>query len=303
MGFNLTSLTDYVNQEKSGLIAKSVLGATTLDYIRTISGIKSSQSINILDGADIVAQAGDCAFSPDGSTAITQVFVAVEKVKFNESYCLQDLEEYFTQVFMKPGNPEDMGTPTEALFVESKADNINSWLEKNIWQGDVATGGIFDGLLTYLAGAIDGNPSAATAITSANVIDLVDDMIALQPEKLQLEDDNRLFVSPAVFRLYVQGLVKANLYHYPSVVNGAAPTEMFVPGTNIKLTSTPGLTGSTSMVLSKEDNLVYGTDLLNEEEEFDLFYSRDNRDYRFISEFKAGTAVVFADEVVYFATV
>lgn len=180
MGFDLSSLTAYVEQNKNGLIKKSVLGANSLEYLKIMPGIKSSETVNIL-GSTIVAQPGDCTFSEDGGASITQVLLEVSDIKFNESYCLKDLEAYFTQKMLAPGNPENMGE-IEPTFIEAKMADIATYVDKAIWQEN-ATTGLFDGLIAKLnAGApIDGNPDAVAAVTSANIIDIVNGIADLQP--------------------------------------------------------------------------------------------------------------------------
>jgi hypothetical protein len=43
-----------------------------------------------------------------------------------------------------------------------------------------------------------------------------------------------------------------------------------------------------------------GTDLLNEEEKFEIFYAKEADQVRFVSEFKMGVNFAFPDEIVDF---
>jgi len=52
------------------------------------------------------------------------------------------------------------------------------------------------------------------------------------------------------------------------------------------------------MLLTYGANLVVGTDLLNEEEKFDIFYSRDNDEVRVNIQWKIGTQIYFPEYVV-----
>jgi hypothetical protein len=47
-------------------------------------------------------------------------------------------------------------------------------------------------------------------------------------------------------------------------------------------------------------NMFLGTDLLNEEEKFEIFYAKEADQVRFVSEFKFGTNISFPDETVKF---
>jgi hypothetical protein len=47
-------------------------------------------------------------------------------------------------------------------------------------------------------------------------------------------------------------------------------------------------------------NMFLGTDLLNEEEKFEIFYAKEADQVRFVSQFKYGVNIAFPDEVVKF---
>ena len=47
-------------------------------------------------------------------------------------------------------------------------------------------------------------------------------------------------------------------------------------------------------------NMFLGTDLLNEEEKFEIFYAKEADQVRFVSEFKMGVNIAFPDEAVRF---
>jgi hypothetical protein len=50
----------------------------------------------------------------------------------------------------------------------------------------------------------------------------------------------------------------------------------------------------------RKSNLVFGTDLLNEQEKFEIFYAKEAMSVRFICEFKAGFQIAFPSQVVKF---
>lgn len=306
MSLNLGGLTAYSDENKMDLIKKSVLGGRTLDYITVQPDIKSSAKINIIDST-LVLQAGACGFTDAGSTALTQRTLAVAPIKVNESICLADLEAYYTQKMMNAGSYNE-AIPFEQLYAEEKAAKIAAQIEDLIWKGDTAGSGnlaMADGfikLFDSLSGTvIDGNPSVATSITASNVIDLVDDMVALVPADIIDADDIILFVGYDTYRLYATALRNANLFAYNGAENQGEKFTQMVPGTNVKMVATRGLNGTDKMVLTRASNLYFGTDLLNDAESFEIFYSKDNDEVRFISKWKMGVEVAFPGFVVYFS--
>jgi hypothetical protein len=79
-----------------------------------------------------------------------------------------------------------------------------------------------------------------------------------------------------------------------------ADSEFILPGTPIKVVALQGLNGTNKVYAMRLSNLFLGTDLLNEEEKFEIFYAKEADQVRFVSEFKMGVNVAFPDEIVKF---
>ena len=107
-----------------------------------------------------------------------------------------------------------------------------------------------------------------------------------------------IFCGQDVFRTYTIALKTANLFHYS--IDVKADSEFFLPGTTIKVVAVQGLNGTKKIYATRLSNLWLGTDLLNEEERFEIFYAKEADQVRFVSEFKMGVNVAFLDEVTKF---
>jgi hypothetical protein len=195
-----------------------------------------------------------------------------------------------------------------AEYSAQKVERIGAALETAIWQGDTASGNaqlnkfngfgkIIDSLGFGGAGdPIAGNTSALTTLTKSNVITAVDDIFTALPAALLDKQDVVIFCGNDTFREYVLALRAANLFHYPV---DAANMELVVPGTNVKLLGVNGLNATDSMFGISMSNMYLGTDLLSEQDRFELFYAKEADEMRFVVEFKMGVQVAFPDEVVY----
>jgi hypothetical protein len=82
--------------------------------------------------------------------------------------------------------------------------------------------------------------------------------------------------------------------------DGKSDSEFVLPGTPIKVVALQGLNGTNKIYASRLSNLFLGTDLLNEEEKFEIFYAKEADQVRFVSEFKMGVNFAFPDEMVKF---
>jgi hypothetical protein len=306
MSLDVSGLSTWTDENKMPLIKKSVLEGRTTQLITVQPDIKSSASINIIDST-LSAQAGSCGWNASGTTALTQRDLSVCPIKINESICLDTLESYYTQKMMNPGSyNEDI--PFEQIYAEEKAGKINAMIEDIAWKGNTSTGSgnlaLCDGFIALfdsLSGSTPaGNTGPFTAITASNIVDIVDGMVEAVPSDIIDADDLHLFMSYEDYRTYSKALRDANLFHYTGAEDQGQEFSQMIPGTNVRAIAVRGLNSTNRMFLSRAANLYFGTDLLNDAEDFKIFYSEDNDEVRFRAKFKMGVEVAFPEFVVDF---
>lgn len=296
MSLDLTALSAYTDENKMPLVRKAILGGKTLGLITVQPDIKSSAAINILEGS-AVFQAGACGFDASGTTTLTQRILSVAKIKQNEAICVDDLEAFYTQTMMKAGSYNEE-IPFAQLYSEEKAARSAKAIEKLVWQGDTAGSGnlaMTDGLIKVIDAESAVVTGTTKALDAANIIDAVDEMYAAIPEDVLEAEDLHLFMPMEKYRVYTKALRDANLYHY-SIADG--DFEIMIPGTNVKAIGVPGLNGTDRIFLCEASNLFAGTDLLNEQEEFKIFYADEADEVRVINKFKLGFNVAFPERIV-----
>lgn len=307
MALNVNGLTAYVNQERMALIKKMILGGRSMNFLTVQPDIKSAASINLLS-SNLVAQAGGCGFTDAGETILTQNTLNVCPLKVNESICIDTLEQYYTQAMLAPGS-YDKEFGFEQLFTEEKVSQISSLIDTLIWIGDTTlTGqtGLCDGFVTlaettYSGSVVNGNVSNATGITANNIIGLVDDMVASIPVDIIANDDLYLYMGYDTYRLYALALRNANLFHYTGAEDQGEQFSQMIPGTNVRAIAVKGLNGTNKMFLSAKSNLYFGTDLMNDYENLEIFYSMDHQEVRVVAKWKGGVNAAFWEYVVYFS--
>jgi len=306
MAFNVTGLTNYTNEQSTELVVKSLFGGKTAALLQAAGqvqvGVKSAEALNILD-SDVYFQADGCGYTASGNTTFSQRTITVGKIKVEETLCPKTLEAKWMQTQIAAGSPESV--PFEEQIGNEKSSKIAKLLEVAMWQGDTATSNTnpntnkFDGFVKIIgdATAVAGNTSSATAITTANIDDLVDDMYAATPADIADADDLVLFVGIDTFKKYTTALRNNNLFHYAADSEGM---EIMIPATNVKMVGVGGLNGVDKMYLGRISNFFVGTDLANEEEEYKFWYSNDNDEVRFRATMKYGCQVAFPDQIVEF---
>jgi hypothetical protein len=314
MGFDVSALANYTKENEALLVTSSVLGAKTASLIKSAGnvmvGVKSSEKINIMETDAIFQDGASCGFNASGSTTFTQRTVTPGKIKVNEALCPKDLEAKYLQKALPTGSMYD-SVPFEQEYSEKKAKTIAAQLETALWQGDTSSVNVnlnrFDGLVKLIgaaSGVVAANASTfisgapLSSITDANVISIFDGVYKAIPAKVVAADDMTIFCGQDLFRTYTVALKNSGSFNYQ--IDVKADSEFVLPGTTIKVIAVAGLNGTNKVYAMRLSNMFLGTDLLNEEEKFEIFYAKEADQVRFVSEFKMGVNIAFPDEAVKF---
>lgn len=143
-----------------------------------------------------------------------------------------------------------------------------------------------------------GNP--VTAITSSNVISILQAVYNLIPAKLLDKEDLRIFVGMDVLRRYQAALVAANLFNYPAVNDAVSKFQTVLHGTNVIIEAVQGLNDTNEIYAMRLSNMAMAVDMIDEEGKFEFFYAKEAMEHRYAAAFKVGVNVAFPDEIVRF---
>ena len=301
MSFSLGTLTAYTDQQRLPLITKAVFSARTAALFTKQVGVKSAAALNLMDTDAALAAGTTCGWTAAGTTTFSQRNVTVAPMKVQEALCPRSLEQYWMQSQLTQGSTYD-GVPFEQAFAEQKALRIAEALENAIWSGSTLVTGLLTILNAASGSTVSGNTaavSASTGITTSNVISIFDNIYTRIPQAILTRNDLVIFCGWDTFRTLIGGLKANTGVMYNQVdLQGLADGDIFYPGTNVRVVAVPGLLGYNRMVCSYLGNFFYGTDLLSDEERFELFWSRDNDEVRFQCALKIGVNTAYPDLVV-----
>lgn len=306
---SVSTLTKYTNELAVPILRESVLKGKTIDLITKQVGIKYKEAINLINST-LTAQAGGCgAFSASGTVNLIQRDIQVCPFKVEETMCLDDLEQYWIGQSMAMGSyDEAIPTALEQVYVADKIAKIQQLVDKYFWAGSVAnhySNGLTlcDGILEILEYTSATNSVVTTTYSGvlalATALDAVNAMVDAVPTDVISEDDLTLFMGYADFRTYRKALLAA----YPGMVflaqDGTGSNfELMHPTTNVKVIATIGLNGTNKRVLTPLKNLVFGTDVINDPENFKLWYDLEDQLVKFRAKWKAGAQVAYPAYVV-----
>jgi hypothetical protein len=303
MSYNLAGLSTYTNQQTLPLITKSLFNARTISLINKQVGVKYVSALNLLDTTTAFTYGNTCGFNGSGNTTdFTQRNLTAVHVKVHEAMCPKALEQYWMQTQLTAGSMPTT-IPFEQVYAEQKVASIQKTLETAVWQGTGSAGSI-TGFASIFASAsvTDLNTISftyASLATASNAIILLNTIEAGISNDIRGYDDVAIFCGIDVFTKIKQGLVAENYFNI-SYLNGVENYELTLPGSNIKLIGVNGLNGLYDLYVGRLSHFVFGTDLLNEEERFEIFYAKEADEVRFVAEFKAGVQIAFPDQCARF---
>lgn len=300
--FIVSSLADYVATNRDLLLASfGLVGNGTRDRVTIMTDVKYKEKLNYLEIEPELQDGENCEFTPqEGGLELTQREIMVAPIKVDIDVCPRTLRKKYAQYLIRMNAVEEgKRMPFEAEFLNGVIDQINKKIEYLIWQGNtqaVSNPDLIDGWLTQFA-AVGSGVTAINSMPAGAYEGILAVYMALPAEVIKRGGE--IYVSPEIYRVFMQDMVVKNYFHYSGAQN-AAPSEFILPGTNVKVVETEGLTGSLTIVGTFAKNLVYATDLETEDaSDIDMWYSKDDRTFKMEALWTSGVNYFFPDMIVY----
>ena len=293
MALNVSTLSNYVEEKRLPLIAKSFLRGKTIDLIQLETGVLQDTALNLVSAQVEFGDGASCGWNPTEGVALSQRLLKPTFLKVNQVFCDKDLLKKWASYEVKLAAGREQ-LPFEEKFLEEIANAINESIEKLVWQGDSSHTNEPDGFLKILGAGGSGVVSVTwTAGTSAyNKIKAVCNKI---PANIIDKEDTVIFVGEETYREFIQDLVAANLYHFsPDYKAG----EYMVPGTSVRVIAVNGLNSTGKIVAGRLSNFFYGVGAEDDKDTFDFWYSQDNREFRLAVYFAMAVQVAYPNEIV-----
>lgn len=296
--FIVSSLPSYVEEHRDLIIKNFALaGYGTRSRIALRTGVKSGAKLPFLDFGIYLQDGSGCAFNPLDEATLTQRTITVAALKHDGQVCPETLLGTYAEYLVRI-NATENDLPYEQYLLDAMTREINKVIEKLIWQGDTLNGtgnmAFIDGFLVQLAADADVIP--ASIASGATAYDGLIQVYAAMPDEA-LERGGVIFVSPSIYRSFLMDMVRLNYYNY-SGPQASAPEEFILPGTDVRIIKTPGLAGDLNVVATFADNLVYATDGEGDETDVDIWWSQDDRVFKWQAKWTSGVSYFFPDQIV-----
>lgn len=292
--FNLSGLTDYVNVHRDELLTKASLDAKTLRYVDIMPNVKYKDAIPTLSSTIEAQDGSTCGFNPSGDDTFGELFIETHAVKFEKEWCYKDWEKKFAnyQLLWEAGRET---LPFEEKISNAQLGLIQEAIEEMVWQGN--SGVSINGFINDITDASASTISVSGISSASTIVETVDAIVAALPERA-LKKGAIVYMSPTNLRNYILANNAACCANRP-IQDAAADEIQYVGDSRVRLVSVYGI-GENNFVGASVDALVYATDVENAENVYKLWFNDEDEMFRFRVLFRAGTALRYADEVVYY---
>lgn len=307
MAFDVSALTNYVDQTSTDLLVAAQFQPETASMIGLQTGIKSAAALQLLSTNAVMQDGSSCGFNASGDVTFSQRTLTTAAIKFQDTLCPRTLETKWTQLLLKKGqNYTEADIPK--IIVDNILGGIKQRLEVADWQGDTTSVSAYlnryDGLIKIIGAA---SPVSATASTynSTNARAIVKNIILNIPATLKGNSAVKIFMGYDAAEIYRQALMDANLFHV--AVGSGDQKNILAEGSVHEIVPVHGLdglysvSGQACIFAFNPENAVLGVDMENEEEQAKMWYSMDDDNVKYSFRFRRGVQIAYGSEIVQYA--
>lgn len=290
---DLTALPEYIEQNRDELFIKSTLGAKSADYLDLMPNVKHKAAINFLDSEVVLQDGSECGWNPAGSDVFTQRFIEVAPIEVQKSWCWKAFREKYMnyQLAWEAGREK---LPFEEKIAQSNMNMIQEAVESLIWNGD--SGLSINGII-QVAEAESADTINVEFETGQTVSAKIDAIVAALPMNA-LKKGANVFLSYTDFRQYVAENNATCCAGRP-IYDAASDSIKYLGDSRVTLVPVFGLEDTGAMFAFPKDAVILGTDVEGADNHYELWYSKDNDEFRFYVLWMFGIAFRFPGEVVY----
>ena len=300
--FIVTSLPAYVEENRDLLLKNfGLVGGSIRNRIGIQTGIKLKEHLNYLEVSPTFQDGLNCELEPQGDVTLTNREIETAWIEVLIAICPKKLVGKWAEYLVR-ANANAESLPFEQYIIDGFIAEVNRKIEKLIFQGDKTLTTNPD--LKWINGFVKVFQTDGTevTVTGSTILAKLQALYA-GLDDYTLERGAEIYVSPANYRAFLQELVSANLFHYPSAESGTFPKEFFLPGTDVKVVLETGLEGVNNIALASfPDNLRYGCDMENDQEDVAVKYDPIKELFYVKALWNSGVQVAFPGKA-YWATI
>jgi hypothetical protein len=307
MSVSITST--YAGEFSGKYIAAALLSADTLDKGNiTIMPNVEFKSVIKKASTDSIVKDATCDFQTgQGTLTLTEKILQPEEFQVNLDICKKDLHSDWEAAQMGYSAFDNLPANFSDFVLAHVAAKVADRTERNIWSGNTSTSGQFNGFATLLAADGDlpsGQDITGTAVTAANVVAELGDVVDAIPTAVYGSEDLAIYAASNVVRAYTRALggfgaagVGANGFENKG--NNQVLGNLFFDGIPV---IPCGGAADDMIIAAEKSNLFFGTGILsdlNEVRVIDMAETDGSQNVRVVMRFTAGVQYAQVSDIVY----
>jgi len=253
MSFNydLSNLPTY-NSYGSDMLIKAFLGLTLPKYSNIRPNLKGTTEKVGFVTDEIYLQDMSCGFDPSGTTTQNLVTIDLCNKKLNQQLCPYDLYNTYLSQSLTNANFQET-VPFEEVILTDISNRVSNEIELQLWRNRTASGATqydnqcFNGVKNLISVSNGAVNSTYTAATPSNGLEVFTTYYQQIPENVLHRDDLVIYCGFADYRALVASMRNnsyVNLFNFDDA-SAASGNDwgVMLPGTNVRVIPTQGLTG------------------------------------------------------------
>ena len=264
--YDLSALPTY-NSYGSDMLIKSILGLTLPKYSTIRPNLKgTTEKVGFVTN-DVILQDLSCGFDPTGNTTQDLVTINLCNKKVNMQLCPYSLYDTYLSQQLSNSNFQE-NVPFETTILEDVANRIAQQVEFQLWLNTTSTGATqynsqcFDGVKALVTTGNGATQISYTAATANNGLDVFSKVYQSIPQNVLHRNDLVIYCSYTDYRGLVSSMRNSsyiNLFVDPtSNATEGADWSLMLPGSNVRVIPTVGLTGANYYLAGASQYIMIG---------------------------------------------
>jgi hypothetical protein len=290
--------TTYAGEFASKYISAALLSADTIENggVEVIPNVKYKHVISKLETSGLQKDA-TCDFDPTATVTLTERILEPKQLQVNLQLCKATYRNTWEAEAMGYSAHDTLAPSFADYLVSHVAASVAEANETNIWSGDSANNGEFDGFETILTNA-PAQPAAqelaGTTVTAANVIAQIQLVVDAIPSAVWGKEDLKIFIPINIAKHYIAAQAALG---YRDLYNDGQ-TNLNFQGVDLFVAN--GMTDDV-MIAAQTSNLYFGTGLLSDHNEVKVIDTADllgDENVRVIMRYTAGVQIGNEEDIV-----